>query len=147
MSQVLNTYSLTALHIESLIQMPWSLRTRDMPLQFTKLIKKGERVFCTFYIRIINSNIITQPILGLKGIPGGPSKSTARGLFDSNFRRVSRAISSYTSGLCRANRIVSSISLHNQQSTVSTCIKIIMDKSNPKYNKKNKNNQTKKDSN
>jgi hypothetical protein len=51
-------------------------------------------------------------------MPGGPSKSTARGLFDSNLHRVPRAISSYTSGLCSANSIVSSISLHNQESKI-----------------------------
>lgn len=43
--------------------------------------------------------------------PGGPSNSTARGLLDSNLCRVPRAISSYTSGLRKANSTVSSITL------------------------------------
>lgn len=47
--------------------------------------------------------------------PGGPSNSTARGLFDSNLWRVPRAISSYTSGLCKANSMVSSIILQHEQ--------------------------------
>lgn len=51
--------------------------------------------------------------------PGGPSKSTARGLLDSNFRRVLRAISSYTLGLRRDNNMVSSISLQIQEKVCS----------------------------
>lgn len=84
---------------------------RYLPQEFIAMVMEGGNLFCIFYE-------IHTTYSGLKGIPGGPSKSTARGLFDSNLHRVPRAISSYTSGLCRANRIVSSISLQNQKLTI-----------------------------
>lgn len=49
---------------------------------------------------------------GLDDKPGGPSNNTALGLLDSNLHLVPRAMPSYTSGLCKASNIVSSISLN-----------------------------------
>lgn len=93
---------------------------RFVPLLVRSILVEDDFLGIMKWLVLVNYSWTGDSYFRCLSSPGGPSKSTARGLFVSNLHRVPRAILSYTSGLLRANNIVSSISLQDWNQKVKT---------------------------